>query len=384
LQVEYIQISLLFNHLTVTISAMDKIVIDAREINTSSGRYVERLLFYLQKIDSEHNYQVLLSSADEKVWIPSNPNFEKVVSPFKEFTFSEQLGFKDQVKSLKPNLTHFTFTQQPIWFRGKVVTTVHDLTTVRFNNPSKSPLIFKFKQQVYKYVIKKVAHKSKRIIVPSQYVKDDLVNFSGIDPSKVNVIYEAADEIRESADEIKELSRKKFLMYIGRPTPHKNLDRLIAAFLIIQQLHPEMHLVLAGKKDTNYLRIEDEVIKMGVKNILFTGFVSEGQLKWLYQNCAAYVFPSLSEGFGLPGLEAMVCGAPVISSKATCLPEVYGEAAHYFDPLDLKDIVRSIVEVLSDDNLRQNLINKGKQQAKKYTWENTAMQTLEIYKEVLG
>jgi glycosyltransferase involved in cell wall biosynthesis len=384
LQAEYRQLPLLFKHQAVTISAMDKIVIDARELNTSSGRYVERLLFYLQKIDNNHKYQVLLRPADMEGWNSSNPNFEKIVSPYKEFTLSEQSGLKSQVEALRPKLTHFTFTQQPIRFKGKAITTVHDLTTARFNNPAKNFFIFKFKQQVYKYVIKKVAHKSERIIVPSKYVKDDLVSFSGINASKVSVIYESADLIKEGSEEIKELSSKKFLMYIGRPTPHKNLNRLIDAFAIVREKHPETWLVLAGKKDVNYMKIEEGVLKKDLNNILFTGFVSEGQLKWLYENCAAYVFPSLSEGFGLPGLEAMVCGAPVISSKATCLPEVYGEAAHYFDPLDIKDMARSISDVLQSEGLRQSLINKGRNQAKKYSWQRTAVQTLKIYEEELA
>jgi glycosyltransferase involved in cell wall biosynthesis len=112
--------------------------------------------------------------------------------------------------------------------------------------------------------------------------------------------------------------------------------------------------------------------------------VSEGQLRWLYENCAAYVFPSLSEGFGLPGLEAMVHGAPVVSSNATCLPEVYGEAAHYFDPLDVDDIASKIGETLDNEALRSNLIKKGKEQAAKYSWRRTAEQTLEVYEKALN
>ena len=143
-------------------------------------------------------------------------------------------------------------------------------------------------------------------------------------------------------------------------------------------------LVLAGKKDANYRRLEKHVEKKGITNVLFTDFVSEGQLRWLYENCEAYVFPSLSEGFGLPGLEAMLHGAPVISSSATCLPEIYGEAAQYFDPLNVQSMANAINIVLINRFLRTELIAKGKDQVAKYSWERTAEQTLGVYARILG
>lgn len=155
------------------------------------------------------------------------------------------------------------------------------------------------------------------------------------------------------------------------------------AFSEIRKAHPSLYLALAGKKDSNYDRIADAVKARGIKNVVFTNFISDGQLKWMYQNCQAYIFPSLSEGFGLPGLEAMVHGAPVISSNATCLPEVYGSAAHYFDPSDAKDMVSKITEVLDNPGLRETLIKAGRLQAQKYSWDRMAKQTLGIYKQVL-
>jgi glycosyltransferase involved in cell wall biosynthesis len=117
--------------------------------------------------------------------------------------------------------------------------------------------------------------------------------------------------------------------------------------------------------------------------VIFTGFVSEGELKWLYQNCVAYVFPSLSEGFGLPALEAIVSGAPVASSNATCLPEVYGDAAHYFDPLNVEDMAAKVGDIIDDPKLRAELIAKGKKQAAKYSWRRMAEQTLAVYNRAL-
>ena len=138
-----------------------------------------------------------------------------------------------------------------------------------------------------------------------------------------------------------------------------------------------------GKKDANYSRIEADVLKRGIKGVVFTGFASEGQLRWLYENTEAYVFPSLSEGFGLPGLEAMVHGAPVVSSNATCLPEIYGKGAHYFDPLNVGDMENAINSVLTDGKLRKKLIDLGHKQASKYSWKRMAEQTLEVYNKAL-
>ena len=362
---------------------MKRIVIDARELRTSSGRYVERLLHYLQKLDEDHDYKVLLNPKDMAGWQPSNPHFEKIACPHKEFTFNEQIGLARQIRGLRADLVHFTFPQQPIIYRGPTVTTIHDLTTVRFSNPDKNPLVFKLKQAVYRQVIKRATRRSVRVIVPSQYVADDVAQFAGLDPGKITVTPEAADPITDTPEALPDLAGKQFIMYIGRPTPHKNLERLIEAFGRLKAQHPDLVLVLAGKKDANYARVEKSVQKANIRGVVFTGFLSEGQLRWLYEHCEAYVFPSLSEGFGLPGLEAMLHGAPVVSSNATSLPEIYGEAAHYFDPLDVTAMTDAVNEVLTDKNLRQQLVNTGRQQATKYSWQRLAEQTLDVYEQAL-
>lgn len=360
-------------------TTMSKIVIDARELRTSTGRYIERLLHYLQRIDTGNDYIVLLKPKDIDGWEPSNHRFTAVACPYEEFSFAEQIGFKRQIEKLKPDLVHFGMTQQPISYKGAVVTTIHDLTTLRFDNPAKNKLVFKFKQGVYSYVTKRVAEKSNELITPTQFVKDDVVQYTGVDPDKITVTLEAGDAVSDPAIVLPELSNKRFLLYLGRPTPHKNLERLIDSFVSLKSQHPDLTLVLAGKKDDNYQRIEAGVDAKGIKNVLFTDFVSDGQLRWLFENCEAYVFPSLSEGFGLPALEAMLLGAPVVSSNATCLPEVYGDAAHYFDPLSIESMADAINEVLTDKKLRQDLIAKGSVQAAKYSWRRMAEQTLQVY-----
>ncbi len=362
---------------------MKHIVIDARELRTSSGRYVERLLHYLQQTDQQHRYSVLLKPNDLAGWQPTNPNFTKVSCPHKEFTFDEQLGLRGQIRQLKPDLVHFAFPQQPTSYSGRTVTTIHDLTTLRFTNPDKPPLVFKLKQKIYSRVIKRAVRKSVQVITGSQFVKNDVALFAGINPTKITVTYEAAEAIPEPPEPLKQLHNQQFIMYVGRPTPHKNLERLIEAFRQLQAQHPNLLLVLAGKQDANYRRLAEIVQKANMNHVVFTGFVSQGQLRWLYENCAAYVFPSLSEGFGLPGLEAMIHGAPVVSSNATCLPEIYGGAAHYFDPLDVTAMADAINEVLTDKDLRQNLVQTGTTQVQTYSWQRMAEQTLAIYKEAL-
>jgi len=363
---------------------MVKIVIDARESGTSTGRYVDKLVEYLHKLRPEFEVVILAKSPRLAFFKKIAPDFKAVKSDLKEFTFAEQLGLLRQIKGLQPDLVHFTMTQQPIRYSGRKITTIHDLTTVRFDNPSKNRAVFKLKQQVYKRVIVSVAKNSAALITPSKYIKHDVAQYANINPGKIAVTYEAADKITAPAQQVPRLGGKRFIMYVGRATPHKNLRRLIGAFEILRKSNPDLMLVLAGKFDSNYHRLEALAShKRMADAVVFPGHVSEGELRWLYQNTEAYIFPSLSEGFGLPGLEAMIHGAPVVSSNATCLPEIYGDAAHYFDPNITYDIAQKISNVLSDRALRNQLIKKGQIQAAKYSWQIMAKQTLEIYKKLL-
>lgn len=363
---------------------MSRIAIDARESGTSTGRYIDKLIEHLHALKPEHEIIILTKAERLEFMADIAPNFPVIETPFKEFTFAEQIGLMRQIKGLEPDLVHFGMVQQPVLYRGRVVTTMHDLTTVRFRNPSKNPVVFIAKQQVYKWVNKKAARKSATVIVPTKYVKDDVVAFTGVSPDKVAVTYEAADHISDAPIPVEGLEGKRFIMYVGRPTPHKNLGRLIDAFKELQKTRPELHLVLAGKKDANYERYARRVYTENIPNVVFTDFITDAQLRWLYETTAAYVFPSLSEGFGLPGLEAMVHGAPVVSSNATCLPEVYGDAAEYFDPNTIQSIVSGIDLILTDEDRRAELIRLGHQQAAKYSWDKMAQQTLAIYDQALA
>ncbi|MBX4190493.1 glycosyltransferase family 4 protein [Candidatus Saccharibacteria bacterium] len=360
--------------------AVRRIVIVARESGTSTGRYVDKLIEYLHKLRPRHEIIILTKTPRVKFMREVAPDFKVMESNSREYGFGEQTGLLRQLNKLKPDLVHFSMTQQPVLYKGRAITTIHDLTTIRFDNPVKNPLIFKAKQEIYKRVIKKVAQKSHYIITPSRYVKQDVAQYANISPEKIFVTYEAADRIAVAAQAIPRLEGKQFIMYVGRATPHKNLRRLVEAFLILKKNHPDLMLALAGKLDANYRRLEAYVTsKRMADSIVFTDAVSESELKWMYMNTAAYVFPSLSEGFGLPPLEAMIHGAPVVSSNATCLPEINGQAAHYFNPSSTFDMATKISEVLSSAGLRAQLIQKGHIQAGKYSWKKMAHQTLQIY-----
>ena len=361
-----------------------KIVIDARELRTSSGRYVERLLHYLQQVDKTNNYIILLTRKDMNGWEPTNPRFTKQVTHYKEFTFGEQLGFFWQIRKLKADLVFFPFAQQPVLYRGKVVTTVQDLTGLRFNNPSKNRVMFEIKQFIYGLVIKYAARKSKALIAPTAFVRDDVARYARINSRKFTITHEAAEPMKVKPESVPDLEGKRFIMYVGRPLPHKNLSRLVEAFAVLKQKNPDLRLVLVGKKDALYKALEKDVRNQGIPGVIFTDFISDSKLRWLFQHAQVYAFPSLSEGFGLPGLEAMVEGCPVVSSNATCLPEVYKDAVLYFDPLSTQEITETIQKVLDDPKLQKELRKKGHKLVDNYSWKHMAEQTLEVFTETLG
>ena len=357
---------------------MRHIAIDARIISSSTGTYVERLLHYLQQIDKSSKYSVLVLAKDVDFWKPTADNFTIKVANFDNYSFAEQIGFKKFLDKLSPDLVHFCMPQQPIFYKGKHVTTFHDLTLLRTYNSDKNWLTFHFKQLVGRFVFKRVLKTSKYILTPSRYTKNELLKFANIPPDKIAVTPESADVFIDKLVPYKH-PFKEFIMYVGNQSDYKNIRRLGDAHQKLLQKHPNLGLILVGKVDASADSNRTYFINKGYQNIHFTDFLPDEERDWLYTNAAAYVFPSYMEGFGLPGLEAMGYGTPVVSSNATCLPEVYDDAAHYFDPFDTDDMARAIDEVLTDEKLRSNLIAEGYKQIAKYSWRRTAKQTLSVY-----
>ncbi|PID30397.1 glycosyl transferase family 1 [Candidatus Saccharibacteria bacterium] len=362
---------------------MSHIAIDARIINSSTGRYVERLLHHLEQIDTTNRYSILVRQNDADFYQPTNPNFSIVIADYPDYSFAEQIGLLRLLNQLKPDLVHFCMPQQPILYRGASVTTVQDLTLLKTWNSDKNWLVYHFKQLVGKFVFRYIARSSRFIITPTRYTRDEYIAFANPPEQKVTVIYDAA-EVETPKPTPYQLPFERFLLYVGQQSDYKNLARLGDAHQLLLDTYPDLGLVLVGRKKTDALRLEARFAKQGYKQILFTDFIADEQRDWLYEHCDAYVFPSLMEGFGLPGLEAMLRGAPVVSSNATCLPEVYGDAAHYFDPTDPAAISQAIDDVLSNPTLRASLIARGKKKVAQYSWCTTAEQTLDIYQRALA
>lgn len=361
---------------------MAHIAIDARIISSSTGRYVERLVTYLQDVDTENQYTILVPEKDKDFWKPRNKNFSVQTINYDNYSFAEQLGFKLFLDSLKPDLVHFCMPQQPIAYKGKKVTTFHDMTLLKTYNSDKNWLSYHLKQKVGRHVFKKVAETSNHIITISKFTKQELQAFTPVSDEKISVIYESSD-VATTAPKKYDVPFKKYILYVGQQSDYKNIKRLGDAHQILLAKYPDLGLVLVGKKNASALANEKYFKDRGYTNIHFTDFVEDPQLSWLYTHAEAYVFPSLMEGFGLPGLEAMGYGTPVVSSNATCLPEIYGQAAHYFNPTDTSDIAEAIDQVLSDDKLRTRLAKAGYKQIKKYSWKKQAQETYKVYMKVL-
>jgi glycosyltransferase involved in cell wall biosynthesis len=363
------------------------IVIDARIRRASTGRPVDRLLEYLQTLDNDHRYTILLEPDDD--WRPLSRNFKAVVCKYRQFSFNplQQITFGRQLYKLKPDLVHFTITgQQPLFYFGRQTTFTHDLTMFKYVRPGKLPKwLHALRMLGYRLLVWQSHRKAKKILVPSEYTRDAVAKFHLFTNRKLVVTYEASEPPLLGAPNRPEYAPDEFILYVGSAFPHKNLDRLIEAFGLLKETRPALKLLLVGKHEYH-----SKQLKKWAKNkpffddIVFTGFVSDQELKWLYTNALAYVFPSLSEGFGLPGLEAMVHGCPVVSSNATCLPEIYGDAAHYFDPEDIHEMAEKINDVITNKSLRQKLIGKGYEQVKKFSWKRMAEQTLKVYSSVLS
>lgn len=247
--------------------------------------------------------------------------------------------------------------------------------------------IFKLKMAGYRFIFWWAHRKSNTIIVPTKFVRDDLAARQPFTKEKTVVTYEASEPPLKGKDvRPSEVGEKdKFIMYLGNAFPHKNVWRLVQAFDILQTKHPKLKLVLVGKREVHYEELALQV--QGLKsapNIIITGFLPDEEAKWLYEHCLAYVYPSLSDGWGLTPLEAMAHGAPVVASNVSCIPEVLGDAAYYFDPLQPKDIAKKVEDVLNRPALREQLKNKNPGQVKKFSWRRMAEETLAAYKATLG
>jgi len=359
-----------------------KIVIDARVLGTSTGVYAENLLNHLQTVDTSNEYVVLLRKAD--TWKPTAKNFSTLLAPIPDYTFAEQVRLAQLLYSLKPDLVHFCMPQQPLLYFGKRVTTVHDLTLVRFENIDMNPLLYKLRKTVFTLLLRNVIWRSKAVLTPTEFVRSDVLDFSSQQHArKVITTLEAGDPLAATSEPVEKLSKKPFIFFVGNAFPYKNLRRIVEAYMVLKKTQPELELVFAGKKDYFYEQLEQFAAEKGAKDVHILGFISEGEKRWLFQNAQAYVVASLSEGFHIPGLEAMYEGCPVISSNATCLPEVNGDAALYFDPTSTEELVDALTQISTDQDIRERQIACGNKRVKQFSWARMAKETKAVYDKIL-
>ncbi len=362
-----------------------KIAIDARIMDKSSGigRYISHLLNELQKIDKKNQYIVLLQKKNFDLWNPVQPNFSKLLADYRHFSLREQIHFCLFLYRLRPDLVHFTNMNHPVLYFRKRILNVHDLTLVDYKNVRSSKLAYEIKYWAFRFVLRHGIYTSQAVITISNYVRGRILSKYSVRARRFFLTYPSVDVLAVKVKPYQPMVNKKFLLYVGAAYPFKNLERLAEAFNTISKTNKELSLIIVGKHDDFYKSLIYKIKDKGNNSIIFTDFIADNQLAWLYKHAEAFVFPSLSEGFGLPGLEAMAYGLPVISSSATCLPEVYGNAAHYFNPNDSGDMAKKIMEVVENKKLRQSLVNLGAHQVKKYSWRRMAEQTLDIYNKTL-
>jgi glycosyltransferase involved in cell wall biosynthesis len=368
-----------------------RVGIDARfygSIGKGLGRYTQKLIEYLEKIDGKNQYFIFMRKENWEEYQPKRNNFTKIMSDIPWYSLREQIFFPKILKKHRLDLVHFPHFNVPYFYKGKFVVTIHDLILFRF--PTKkattlSPFLYFFKRLGYRSVINQAVKRARAIIAVSNYTKKDILDNFKIDPQKIFVTHEAAEMKNYlpdiSHDEILKIYgiMKPYILYVGNAYPHKNLERLAAAFQETVKKHPGLHLVMVGKSDYFYQRLNKFVGNNDIANIIFTGEVDDKHLNAIYRESKLYVFPSLYEGFGLPPLEAMRMDVPVISSSSSCLPEILGEAAYYFDPRGISEISDAIDKIITDINLRKKLIENGKKQVLKYSWIDLAKKTLDIY-----
>ncbi len=269
------------------------------------------------------------------------------------------------------------------------VLTVHDLAFRLYPHCHK-PLNYAFLNLAMPLFIRR----ADSIIVVSHSTKQDLVGLYGVDPNRITVIYEAADSRfhPQPMETIERIRRKHslmepFVLCVSTIEPRKNLTRLIEAWQLIvrKSRYPGIRLVIAGKRGWLYQPFFRRLEELGLdREVILLGHVPDGDLPALYSGATLFVFPSLYEGFGLPVLEAMACGTPVVCSNTSSLPEIVGEAALTFDPVDVEEMAARIEEALHNEALREEMRKKSLQQAAKFSWERTAKETLQIYREVAG
>jgi len=361
-----------------------RIGIDARNDGTGVGRYTFSLLRELAKLDRVNEYTVFLRRERLAGYAAPAPNFRLVEADIPWFGVREQVQLPRLIDRERLDLVHYPHLTVPLISATPFVVTVHDLNYLDRDAvfPPGGGLRQRLLEAGYRVELAK-AKRAKRLIAVSEHTRATIVRRLGVDLERVAVTYEAADPPGGVEPDRSVLDRHgldaPFFLYVGSAYPYKNLGRLIEAFARFGGDH---RLVLAGDQEGFGPALRAQATELGLGDrVVFPGHISEGELAALYEATLAYAFVSLGEGFGLPGLEAMQAGVPVIAADASSLPEIYRDAARYCDPLDVDSIGAALADVAGDEALRRRLAARGRERAAEFSWARTAEQTRAVYAE---
>lgn len=354
---------------------------------TGIGYYTYYLIRGLSKIDKGNKYY--LFSSKKFTLKLTGDNFTINFSSFPGYlhAFWEQFWLPFEAFKYKVQLLHSPNYSIPLLFSGPTIITIHDLSVCLFAQTH--PWLRRLKHNL---LLSPLIKRASKIITVSENSKKDVKKLFGIPEEKIAVIYHGvSSDFHPISDQnyLESIRRKYnlphyFILYVGTLEPRKNIPTLLKAFSLLRNKKNVKHkLVIVGKKGWQYKEIFDALEKLNLKNdVVFTGYLPEEDLPAIYNLADLFTYPSLYEGFGLPPLEAMACGCPVITSNTSSLPEVTGNAALLVNPHSRREIYEGMDAILSNHKLRNRFIEDGIEQSRKFSWEETARRTLKVYEGV--
>jgi glycosyltransferase involved in cell wall biosynthesis len=371
-----------------------RIAIDIRKINEFGvGTYIWNLVRNLAVIDSRNEYLLIGSTRNFHELGPLPANFKQMYQPEEVTLWRLHITIPFALRRLNVDVVHIPHHEAPLFNPSKLVVTIHDCVHLLFPQEDSS----KFRNYRSYLQTKRVVESAKHVLAVSKSTKEDLTNIFQVPESKISVVHNALDErfaFSHTPEERKHVLERyqlkdPFVLYAGKIRPHKNLHRLIEAFAVLKseliddEKYRNLKLIIIGDELSKHQYLRLTVIRSGAQqDVRFFGFVPYPILRVFYQSATLFAFPSLYEGFGLPPLEAMANRTPVIASNTSSLPEVLDDAAVLVNPENVFDIARGMKLILSDDVLRQKLIQKGTEQVSKFSWKVAAQKVLEKYERV--
>ncbi|MDR3762965.1 MAG: glycosyltransferase family 1 protein [Acidobacteriota bacterium] len=375
-----------------------RIAIDIRRMyEFGLATYIRNVVRALSRNDQDNEYLVVGSTArfEELGELPANFRLLPLQNP--EASFANYMEMQRVVNAHKVDLLHIPHTfWRPLFVKAPYVLTVHDLLDYMYRAHSRNNM----PRVMHSYLTRQVMNHSARIFAVSNFTKRDLGRLFHVPPEKVEVVYNALDDTflrGHSTPEEQAMIRGRyqvdspFLLYAGRISPHKNVARIIEAFSALKAdlakdgSFSDLKLIIIGDEVSKNPDIRRAVIRSGVQHdVRFLGYVSIDVLRVFFDMAKIFVFPSLYEGFGLPPLEAMAHGTPVVASNTTALPEVVGNAAVMVNPENVFELSRALFRVLTDQSLRERMKAAGLEQSQHFSWDCSVRRMLDVYRQVVA